>query len=246
MTITLPTAKTTPEDSAKQAKILLYGQPKIGKSTLAATFNAEKTLVMACEPGMGGIEAFVQPVGSWEEFRETGAALAKGDHPFETVVVDTTDEAFRFCQDYTMKLHKIKHPSEMDFGAGWALLADEWRLRVAKLCSLGMSVIFISHAKDVKVEQRVGSITKTVPTLTGQAGKFLMGFCDFILFATFDEQGNRVMRTQPSEFYDAGQRLPQFPLPDPMELSASDLAEALGIITAPTESKTKTIKEKTA
>ena len=198
MTITLPTEKTPPTLTAEQSKILLYGQAGIGKTTAAVNLDPEHTLLLASEPGYGGIEAFVQPIASWEDFRAVGAALAGGDHKFKLVVVDTTDELFRFCQDYVMAQHGIKHPSDLEYGKGWSMLSDEFRLRVGKLASLGIGVVFISHAQDVEVEQRIGKLTKTVPTLRGQAGKFLLGFVDFIFFATQNSEGQRIVRTQPA------------------------------------------------
>lgn len=223
----LPTEKTPPTMSPATAKILLYGQPKVGKTTFAAHWDPEHTLILACEPGTGGLEAFVQPITSWGEFREAGAALAKGGHPFKTVVVDTTDELFRFCQDHVMQEHKIRHPSDLDYGKGWSLLSDEFRLRVGKLAGLGLGVIFISHSKDEEVKQRIGTMTRSIPTLSGQAGKFLTGFVDLILYATVEQTEDgpeRVVRTQPSENWSAGGRIQ---LPDPLPLDAQAVRSAM-------------------
>jgi hypothetical protein len=222
----LPTEKQGPSLDPSKAKIMLYGMPKIGKTTFASQWD-DNTLLIAAEPGYGGIEAFVQPVITWEEFRAVGAALAQGEHEFTTVVIDTTDELFRMCQDYVQREHGFKHPSDLDYGKGWSILADEFRLRVGKLAGLGYGVIFISHAKDEEVKQRVGTINRAVPTLSGQAGKFLTGFVDLILFATMETDADgehRVVRTAPSENWSAGGRVT---LPDPLPLDATVVREAL-------------------
>lgn len=224
MPIELPTAKTPPSLSPATAKMLVYGAPGIGKTTLAVGLDPDRTLLVATEPGYGGIEAFVATPTSWEELRQLGAELSKGEHDFTTLVLDTADEAFRLCQDFVMREHKIKHPSDLEWGKGWALLTDEFRLRIAKLCNLGMGVVFVSHAKDEKIEGRVGSITKSVPTMSGQAGKFITGFVDYILFCTFDGEGRRVIRTEPSEQWDAKARIA---LPDPLPLDAQAVKQAM-------------------
>jgi hypothetical protein len=230
--MTLPTTKTPPTLDMATAKLLVYGPPGIGKTTLAASVDADHTLLLATEPGTGGIEAYVQPIRSWEEFLATGSALANDKHDFHTVAVDTADELFRFCQEHVMAQHHIAHPSDLEWGKGWQLLSDEFRLRVGRLCNLGLGVIFTSHSKDEEVKQRVGSITRSVPTIAGQGGKFLMGFVDYILFATSEhtEDGEvRMLRTSPSENWIAKARIE---LPDPILLPKDDpagpLREAMG------------------
>lgn len=225
--MTLPTEKTTPTLDPATAKVLLAGAPKVGKTTLASQIDPEHTLILATEPGYGAIEAYVQPVGSWEAFREVGAELASGKHHFTTVVIDTVDELYKMCTDTVLRSLGITHPSDLDYGKGWAAVTDEFRLRIAKLCALGLGVWFISHAEDKEIEQRVGTITKSVPSLGGKAGKWLTGFVDFILFATVEqgaEGDERLLRTAATENFEAGGRVP---LPDPLPLDAAALREAM-------------------
>lgn len=226
-TLALPTEKTSPTLKFETAKTLLYGHGGIGKTTTAVALNPDHALLLATEPGYGGLEAFVQPVTNWREFREAGTELAKGQHPFELLIVDTVDELFRMCQDHVVSENRIKHPSDLEWGKGWQLLGDEFRLRVAKLCALGYGVVFISHAKDEEIKQRVGTITKTVPSLSGSAAKWLLGFVDYVLFATSEvtETGEqRILHTAPSENWMGKARIA---LPDPLPLDASALTDAM-------------------
>ena len=48
--------------------ILIYGQPKIGKTTLAAQFP--RNLLLAFEPGYNALNnKMVQPITKWAEFK---------------------------------------------------------------------------------------------------------------------------------------------------------------------------------
>ena len=225
----LPTEKSTPTLGAQTAKVLLYGPPKIGKTTLAATIDPEHTLFVATEPGHGALEIFKVDVRNWSDFRTIGPELHGEDHPFKMLVVDTVDELAKMCQDQVMRDLKITHPSDLDFGKGWEALATEFKLRVGALASLGLGVWFISHSKEVEVKQRVGSLTVHQPTIGGAIRKFLVGFCDHVFFAEsrqFEDGERRILHTRPSETIEAGSRVSEH-LPEYLPLNGPDVVAAL-------------------
>ncbi len=94
----LPTAKTPPKRSLSNVSILLYGPSKIGKSSFAS--QAPDAIFLATEPGLNALEVYQQPIGSWPDFLDACAELAKGKHPFKTVVIDTIDILYRLCADH--------------------------------------------------------------------------------------------------------------------------------------------------
>lgn len=236
--MTLPTEKSAPSLSPDLVKALLYGPPKVGKSTFASKINPDHTLFISTEPGLGALEVFEAPVTTWSEFREVGGELAADPKHYEVVVIDTADELYRMCSDHVCAELGIKHPSDADYGKGWAAVSDEFRLRVGRLASLGLGVWFISHAEDREVKKKVGTKTVTQPSLSGQARKFLVGFVDFIFLATWEgdeDEEKRVLRTQGAEHHEAGGRVPDgaAPLPDPLPLDAAVLREEMAKSLAP-------------
>lgn len=234
----LPTEKTKPTLTAESAKVFLYGEEKIGKTTTAAALDPEHTLLLATEEGYGALEAFVKPIGSWEEFRSVGPELRKGGHPFKTIVIDTVDELLKLCTDKVLTDLGVSYAGDLEFGKGWAAVTDEFRLRVGALCRLGLGVWFISHAKEEEVKTRTGSITVTSPTIGGGSRKWLLGFVDYILLARAEqgEEGEqRLVRTRPSETYRAGGRGGpdgRGILPDPLPLNAIAIRDAMAKATA--------------
>lgn len=230
--MTLPTEKSALSLSPDRIKALLYGPPKIGKSTFASQINPDHTLFIATEPGLGSLEVYEVPVRTWAEFRELGAELAKDPKQFKVLVIDTADELFRMCTDQVCADLGVKHPSDAEWGKGWDAVTNEFRLRVGKLVGLGLGVWFISHSQDREVKKKVGTKTVTQATLSKQARKFLIGFVDFIFLADWEgeeEADQRVLRTQGAEHHEAGGRVPPGakPLPDPLPLDAKVLREAM-------------------
>ncbi len=62
--------------------------------------------------------------------------LAKGDHNFKTLVIDTVDNAFKMCSDYVCAKHGIEYEGDMGHGKGWALVKNEWHRVLTRLASL--------------------------------------------------------------------------------------------------------------
>lgn len=230
--MTLPTEKSPRTLSPDKVKALLYGPPKIGKSTFVSEINPDHTLFISTEPGLGSLEVFEAPVRNWLEFLAIGEALTKDRKHFQVVAIDTVDELYRMCADHVCAQLGVKHPSDAEYGKGWAAVADEFRLRLGKISGLGMGVWFISHAVDREVNAKVGKKTVTQSTLSGQGRQFLIGFVDFIFLATWEgdeEDDKRVLRTQGSAHHEAGGRVPKGvePLPDPLPLDAGVLRKAM-------------------
>jgi hypothetical protein len=222
----LPTKKTPPTLTFEKAKVLLYGQPKIGKTTLAANL-VDDVLVLACEPGLGGLSAYSVEIDSWDTFRKVGAELSETDK-HSIVVIDTVDELYRMCADAVCQQLEIAHLADAEWGKGWQSARDEFRLRVGKMAGLGRGVWFISHAQETELRTRVGTRTRTIPTLDKRAFSFLEGFVDYILYAepirTTEEGEQRILRTAAAEEYIAGGRVA---LPDPLPLDAVAVRKAI-------------------
>lgn len=242
--ISLPTEKSPPGFAPERAKVLLYGPPKIGKTTLASQFDPEHTLFLACEEGLDALEVFKVSVASWEDFRQVGAALIQDPKHFKTIVIDTVNELHRMCAESVCSNLGIKHASEASHGKGWGGINDEWRLRVGRLANLGLGVWFVSHSKDVEIETRTSKMTKAVPTISGQPRDYLIGLVDQILYATSYEgkEGTvRQLRTAANEAHEAGGRVT---LTDPLPLDAKalrdDMERAASLLVSGSKVSTKT------
>jgi len=208
----LPKETTKPKISFNEYTTLIYGAPKTGKSTLASQFDSP--LFIATEAGLNALETYNIPVGDWETFIMACAEVAKGDHQYKTVVIDTVDNLFKHCSNYICKKQNIQHESELDWGKGWKLVKDEFFRAITKLSLLKYGLVLISHAEATEIKTRTGTITKWVPTMSKQAKEVILPMCDFIFFATTEptaEGLKRMLKTKPSENWEAGDRTGKFP-----------------------------------
>jgi hypothetical protein len=235
----LPTKKTMAVTDISKYTMLIYGVPKIGKSTFCSQLDSP--LFIATEPGLNALDTFQVDCSSWKQFKKACVELQKGDHDFKTVIIDTVDNLFMQCSEYICKEKGVSHESDLPMGKGYSLVTDEFKRVLTKLAALPYGVILISHAQQITVETRTGDFTKTTTTLGGKQKKFVNGFVDMILYfdiaiKTIDgeEQETRIIRTKPSKFLDAGDRTGK--LPDALKMDVDVFTQAL----------TRTVKKQTA
>jgi len=218
----LPTTKTQPKPDLADLTVLAYGQTKIGKSTLCS--QADGALFLATEPGLNALDVYQVPIQSWEELRKACAEIGEGNHPFKTVILDTIDNAYKFCTEYILAKFKVEHESDLGYGKGYALVNNEFQRVLTKLAFLPYGLFLISHAKEMEMDSRTGKYTRVVPTLPDKARKIVLGMADMVLFCDLEvstgENGEqcvrRVIRTKPSPYYEAGDRTGR--LPDILDL----------------------------
>lgn len=239
----LPTAKTEPKPNLADLTVLVYGQTKIGKSTFCS--QSEGALFLATEPGLNALDVYQVPIQSWDDLLNTCAEVVEGKHPFKTIIIDTIDNAYKFCTDYIVKKFKVEHESDLAYGKGYAIVNNEFQRVLTKLAFLPYGLYLISHAKEIEIDSRTGKYTRIVPTLPDKARKIVLGMVDMVLFCDLDpstgEDGaqvmRRVIRTKPSLYYEAGDRTGR--LPETLDLEFKNFFDAFTAADAPPKAPAK-------
>lgn len=137
-------------------KILLTGEPKIGKSTHAA--SAPGAIGILTEDGMAGIDAQAFPLcKSLDDVYQAIGTLLKEEHDFQTVFIDSLDWLEPMLHDYVCKANKWESIESPGYGKGYIAAAAEWRNLLDGLEALRrerqMGVILICHVKVQRIEQ---------------------------------------------------------------------------------------------
>lgn len=188
--VKLPEKKSKPVDSLLAYSMLLYGREKIGKTTLASMY--EDALFLMCEPGGKSLEIYQIPINNWSEILEVLKLLKENPGKFKTIVIDTVDLAFHYCQDYVCKSLAISHPSEEDYGKGWAAVKDEFSRVMTEIQKIGRGVLFISHAEEKEIRRRSGEVSDRIqPTLSKQGRRVLEPMVDIWAYYCYTPDGKR-------------------------------------------------------
>lgn len=138
---------------------LIYGPPKIGKSTFGA--RMPKPLLLAFERGYNAIPGVIaQDITSWGEMKQVMRELKKPEvqENFKSIVVDTIDIAADFAQKYVCNQLGIENIGDGGWTTnGWAKYKKEFEDVFRTLAQLGYAIVFISHDKEKTIKPQNGT-----------------------------------------------------------------------------------------
>lgn len=141
----------------KRVKMLLYGEPGVGKSVFAS--KAPKPFFITTDGNYEWLEDFgAKPeahrqVFSWSEAKE---AFAQAYEEYETIVVDLLEDMFKWCEyDYCTRA-KLEHVSDVGYGKGYDITRNEFFLEISKLLGKNKHIILITHGTTWTTKDRRG------------------------------------------------------------------------------------------
>lgn len=201
----LPTKKSSPITALKEYLILLYGVPKIGKTTLAAQFD--DPLFLSLEPGTKSLSVYSQPIRNWKDFTESVTDLKK-DKRFGTVIIDTFAKLHDHCMDFVSKTLGVDHPSDAPYGKGFNMMDQEFNKWMNALTATGRGVVLLCH-EDVKdIEQRDGTTqTMIIPKASKQARDYINRCVDLVAYYSVGKDTLRYVRVLGTKDILAGNRI---------------------------------------
>lgn len=218
----LPMEKSKPKKNFQDMVTMIYGAPKIGKSTFCA--GLDSPLFLDSENGLNNLECYKVPVDSWETliavYEELKAMKNRGKMPYKTLVYDTMDNIKAMCSDYVCKVNKVNHESDLQWGKGYSMIRKELTVLLQKFKSLGLGTVYTSHAQATEIKTRTGSYNRWDTTMDKAARDIVLPSCDFILFAesiTDNTGEKRVLHTKPADTWNAGDRTGMLPPTLPLD-----------------------------
>jgi len=208
--------------------IICYGPPKIGKTTLFSHFPG--AYFIATEPGYKALKVRKTDITAksgiemWQKFRSLITAARKNPRQVKDVsmwVIDTVTNLSKACMDWTCSEAGVSHPSDLEWGKGWAAYSNEFTEQILSLTSpeIGKGAAFIAHQSTHEVVSRRMKVTKEVPDLPATTYRILNNIADIILQMSYVKQGAktdelgelRCLYTRPCEIRDAGDRTGRLP-----------------------------------
>ncbi|WP_182341984.1 MULTISPECIES: ATP-binding protein [Comamonas] len=242
---------------ARPPKIVVYGPPKIGKSTFAA--SAPGAIGIITEEGLDNIDVPAFPKAThYSQVEEAINTLLTSDHPYNTVFVDSLDWLEPLIHGAICERGGVKNIEDFGYGKGYVMSDDKWREFFAKLDELrdkrNMAIVCIAHERISKIKNPLlaDDYDAYALKLEKRALGIVNEWADIIAFAAHETMtrnvaqnqqqqkdikavstGRRMLYLNPHPAYVAGNR---YSLPD-CELNWSQFQGLLNNALAPKDSQ---------
>lgn len=175
----------TPITISKNLKgkfILLYGEPKVGKTTFLS--KIPKTLILSFEPGTNALNnVYAQPIQTWADFKMAIQQLRMPElkEKFDIIGIDTADVAYDLCVKKICSDNGVSQINEIPYGGGYDLAKKEFANAFNDLAFMGYGMVFISHSTEKKFKNEKGEeYTQLAPAMQNRAYDIVNKLVDII------------------------------------------------------------------
>jgi hypothetical protein len=176
--------------SAKPPRIIIHGDPGLGKSTFAC--SAPSPIVIQTEDGLGRIDVPAFPLArSYTEVIEAIGALYQEPHDYVTLVIDSLDWLEPLVWQHTCEQLGVASIEELGYGKGYVEAQRWWREILRGVTALrddrGMIVVMTAHSQIVRVEDPLlPAYDRHDLKLHKRAAALAEEYADCILFAALE------------------------------------------------------------
>ncbi|MFZ9341968.1 MAG: ATP-binding protein, partial [Candidatus Methylopumilus sp.] len=179
-------------------KGLIYGQPGIGKTSLA--LSSPKPLLIDFDNGLRRVAKQYQTDSvQIESYQNLLDILDQDISIYETIVIDTLGKMIDRIADWlAISNPKVKQADGQLSMKGWGNVKGEFQRLLKLLENKNKSVIFIAHEK----EEKVGDEIMKRPDVAGSSGKDIVKELDFMGYMSM-KGGKRTIDLAPNEAYYA-------------------------------------------
>lgn len=151
---------------------IIYGQPGIGKTTLAC--SAPSPVLLDYDGGISRVNGAHQvdtvQVTSWEDTQTALEEIRKAG-TYRTIIIDTVGKMLAYMEDYIKHTNpQVKQRDGSLSLKGYGMRKQMFLQLLKDVGVMGMNIIFVAHEK----EERQGDDTRVRPEISGSAASDLV------------------------------------------------------------------------
>jgi phage nucleotide-binding protein len=189
--------------------MLIFGASGIGKTPLALDiYGKERTLLLAFENSANGIAgAYTVNVDSYATLT---AYLGQLMNPamrekFDTIVIDTLFLLDYYCEKSVTDAYGVDLVKDaLKWNAGYKIIDKRFLNVIKQLQKMNYTLCYIAHPIEKKVKDASGAeYIRIEPKVSDRIKNLLLPEVDIRLFCAYGQDGERVIYSQSTPYFDA-------------------------------------------
>lgn len=183
--------------------LLLYGAPKVGKTTMLS--KLDDCLIIDTEKGTNMLEAYIQEVNNREELIQTLKDAMEG-HEFKYMAIDTIDKVVEWAEKAVCAEYEVASIADLTFGKGYALAREKVMNTINAFRDCCEHLIIVGHRKVARaVIDGKALVEPESLDITGKLKNLIMSDCDAIGYV-LREDDKLMVSFKADESIEAGSR----------------------------------------
>ena len=185
--------------------LLLYGAPKVGKTSMLSKLN--DCLIIDTEHGANMIEGYIESVSNRDELLELLIELKESkDVKYKYIALDTIDKIAEWAERRVCEEEQVRALADLAFGKGYGLMREKVSKTIEAFSCVTEHLIIVGHRKAAYAVTEGNPIV--IPEsldMTGKLKNIIMSMSDAIGYVFRDEDKLKVS-FQANEAIEAGSR----------------------------------------
>ena len=194
--------------STNPSTLLLYGAPKVGKTTMLS--KLDDCLIIDTEKGSRMIEGYIQEVNSRDELINMLIEIKDSkDVKFKYIALDTVDKIAEWAERRVCEEENVSSIADLAFGKGYGLMREKVAKTISHFKEVAEHLIIIGHRKVAYAVTEGNPIV--IPEsldLTGKLKNVIMAGCDAIGYVYRNDKEELMVSFKANEAIEAGSRCP--------------------------------------
>jgi|TARA_R100000084_G_scaffold8709_1_gene3014 hypothetical protein len=183
--------------------MIIYGPPKIGKTTVLS--QLDNCLIIDLEEGSDMVDALKIKVKNLKELADVGREIIKQKKPYKYVAIDTISKLEEWCEEEAKQIY-MKTPMGKNFetknpgmsvlslpnGAGYLYLRMAYKKWIDRVNMLADHVILVGHLKDKMLEKKGKEVAVKDLDLTGKIKQITCANADAVGYIYREDENTMI------------------------------------------------------
>jgi len=192
--------------SQNPSTLLMYGPPKIGKTTMLSSLD--NCLIIDTESGSNMIEGHILNANNRKELIDILKQAREG-HEFKYIAIDTIDKVVQWAEAAVCEENSVQALADLPFGKGWGLARDKVMNTIHAFKDVCDHLIIVGHRKTAKaVVEGQATVEPESLDITGRLKNMIMSDSDAIGYVFRDEDEKLMISFKSDDALEAGSRSP--------------------------------------